>query len=238
MWNEVERNLPCTLAIGDIHGCLTALDALLDFVQPQPDDLVVTLGDYVDRGPDSKGVLDRLIELRGRCRLVALHGNHEIMMLEASHGADGFREWCNCGGKQALESYGPFLDWDTFLERIPRQHWRFLSDDCVSFHETDTHFFVHANVYADTPLAEQPDHMLFWESLVETWSRPHESGKIMVCGHTQQRSGQPLNLGHAVCIDTCAYAGGWLTCLDVETGMYWRANQRGENRLRWLEEAD
>jgi serine/threonine protein phosphatase 1 len=227
-----------TLAIGDIHGCLTALDALLDVVEPQPDDLVVTLGDYVDRGPDSKGVLDRLIELHGRCRLVALKGNHELMMLAACVDLDHFREWLACGGTQALASYGAAREFETFAQHVPAEHWRFLENQCLPFHQIDTHFFVHANVYPDIPLAEQPDHMLYWEHLVEAWSRPHESGKIMICGHTQQRSGQPLNLGHAVCIDTWAYGDGWLTCLDVETGMYWRANQRGENRLRWLEEPD
>jgi serine/threonine protein phosphatase 1 len=226
-----------TLAIGDVHGCLTALEALLDVVQPHSEDLVVTLGDYVDRGPDSKGVLDRLIELQGRCRLIALKGNHEIMMLEARSGRDCFREWCNCGGMQALESYGVFLDWETFIDRIPREHWRFLND-CVPFHESDTHFFVHANAYPEIPLAEQPEYMLYWEHLQPHLCRPHESSKIMICGHTQQRSGKPLNLGHAICIDTWAYGGGWLTCLDVDTGMYWRANQRGETRMRWLEEAD
>lgn len=225
-----------TLAIGDIHGCLAALDALLDIVQPQPDDLVVTLGDYVDRGPDSKGVLDRLIELRGRCRHVALKGNHDLMMRDARTNLAEFEEWLLCGGKQTLESYRANLNWSLFPDAVPASHWRFLEEICVPYHEIDTHFFVHANAYADIPLAEQPDHMLYWERL-SNLTTPHESGKIMICGHSQQRSGMPLNLGHAVCIDTWAYGNGWLTCLDVETGMYWLANQRGENRLRWLEEA-
>ncbi len=80
--------------------------------------------------------------------------------------------------------------------------------------------------------------MLYWEKLSAGDSRPHESGKIMICGHTQQRSGKPLNLGHAICLDTWAYGDGWLTCLDVGLGMYWRANQRGETRPGWLEEVD
>lgn len=226
-----------TLAIGDIHGCLTALDALLDAVQPQPDDLVVTLGDYVDRGPDSKGVLDRLIELRGRCRHVALKGNHDLMMLESRADLGAFDEWMQCGGTQTLQSYRANLNWGLFADAVPARHWRFLEEICVPYHEIATHFFVHANAYPDVPLAEQPEHMLFWERL-SNLSAPHESGKIMICGHTQQRSGKPLNLGHAICIDTWAYGDGWLTCLDVETGRCWRANQRGETSLRWLEDAD
>jgi serine/threonine protein phosphatase 1 len=224
------------LAIGDIHGCLRALDVLLDIVRPQPDDLLVTLGDYVDRGPDSKGVLDRLIELQDRCRLVALTGNHEVMMWQARDNPGAFRAWCDCGGKQALQSYGPYVDWETFVEKIPRQHWRFLRDVCVPYHEIDTHFFVHANVHPELPLAEQPDWLLYWEHLRDEWSQPHESRKIMVCGHTQQRSGRPLDLGHAVCIDTWAYGSGWLTCLDVKTSQYWQANQRGESRTGSLDD--
>lgn len=226
-----------TLAIGDIHGCLMALDALLDVVQPQADDLVVTLGDYVDRGPDSNGVLDRLIELKGRCRLVALKGNHDLMMLNARADLAVFEEWLMCGGKQTLQSYRADPNWRRLLDAVPASHWRFLDDTCVPYHETDTHFFVHANAYPDMPLAEQPEHMLHWERL-NNLTAPHESGKVMICGHTQQRSGKPLNLGHAICIDTWAYGDGWLTCLDVETGMYWRANQGGQTTLRWLEEAD
>ncbi len=111
-------------------------------------------------------------------------------------------------------------------------------NDCAPFHETVRHFFVHANAFPEIPLAEQPDYMLYWEHLQPHLSRAHISRKVMVCGHTQQRSGKPLNLGHAICLDTWAYGGGWLTCLDVDTGMYWCANQRGETALRWLEAAD
>ncbi|MCI0681540.1 MAG: metallophosphoesterase [Gemmataceae bacterium] len=164
-----------TLAIGDIHGCLTALDLLLEQVQPQPDDLIVTLGDYVDRGPDSKGVLDRLLALRPRCRMVTLKGNHDLMMLAARDDLEHFHDWLSCGGKQTLESYRveshrvesyrSGVDWETFAPSIPERHWRFLEEDCVPYYESDTHFFVHANADTDVPLAEQPDYMLYWERL-------------------------------------------------------------------------
>src|SRR5438128_342790 len=72
-----------TIAVGDVHGCKAALDALLAAIEPEPADTLVTLGDYVDRGPDSRGVLDRLIGLAGRCRLVPLMGNHEEALLDA-----------------------------------------------------------------------------------------------------------------------------------------------------------
>ncbi|MBI3823171.1 MAG: serine/threonine protein phosphatase [Planctomycetes bacterium] len=224
-----------TLAIGDIHGCLRAFDLLLDLIQPQPDDLVVTLGDYVDRGPDCKGVIDRLIELQGRCKHVALKGNHDFMMLEARGSPAAFQEWFLVGGKQTLESYGADPRWDLFADAVPAAHWRFLEEVCVPYHEIDTHFFVHANAYPDVPLAEQPEYMLFWEKLDAGDARAHQSGKIMICGHTPQRSGVPLVLEHAICIDTRVYGDeGWLTCLDVGAGAYRSANQRGETRARLL----
>src|SRR5262249_40205022 len=97
---------------------------------------------------------------------------------------------------------------------------------------TDSHFFVHANAYPDCPLNEQPDLMLYWESFNDP--PPHESGKVLVCGHTPQESCIPRNIGHAICIDTGACKGGWLTCLDVATGKYWQANERGETRVEWI----
>jgi serine/threonine protein phosphatase 1 len=76
--------------------------------------------------------------------------------------------------------------------------------------------------------------MLYWESFDNP--PPHASGKIMICGHTSQKSGRPRGLGHAVCIDTWAYGQGWLTCLDVGSGKYWQADQQGETRWDWLQE--
>ena len=81
------------IAIGDIHGCLTALETMLDLVKPSQDDLVVTLGDYVDRGPDSKGVIDRLLEFKETHNLVHLMGNHEIQMIRADIFAQRERQW-------------------------------------------------------------------------------------------------------------------------------------------------
>ena len=120
------------------------------------------------------------------------------------------------------------------MAAIPEAHWRFLEEELRAWYETPTHFFVHANYYPDVPLAEQPDLMLYWEKFDDP--PPHESGKIMVCGHTPQKSGLPRNIGHAVCIDTWVYGKGWLTCLDVGSGKYWQANQRRETRSGRLSE--
>src|SRR5438105_2014099 len=121
------------LAIGDIHGCLGPLDELLAWVNPAPDDLVVTLGDCVDRGPDTRGVLDRLIALkRGGMRLVCLRGNHEIMMLDAYHGGrDDRKGWLLVGGAQALASYGTLPGRSGTFADVPREHWDFLEHDLL-----------------------------------------------------------------------------------------------------------
>jgi serine/threonine protein phosphatase 1 len=223
------------LAIGDIHGCSQALRTLLDCVVRGPDDWVITLGDYVDRGPDSYGVIEQLLALHRTGRLVALRGNHEEMMLSARKNPTCLDGWLACGGAQALRSYsrhgGPGN-----LDDVPGEHWHFLENTCVDWHESDTHIFVHANVRPETPMNAQLALMLHWGVIDRSNSVPHCSGKVVVCGHTQQRSGVPLNLGHAVCIDTCAYGKGWLTCLDVTTGRIWQANQEGRLRNLWLDE--
>jgi len=210
------------LAIGDIHGCITALGALVDTVGLRDDDTVVTLGDYVDRGPDARGVVDLIIDLGRKHNLVALRGNHEIMMLDAREKDSWLRPWLSYGGEATLESYGGSFD------GVPEAHFDFLENELVAYHECDTHFFVHANAESHRELEDQSDAALYWRK----FGNPdrHCSGKIMVCGHTPQQSGIPLNNGNAVCIDTLAHGGGWLTCLDVGSGAVWQANEAGETR--------
>jgi serine/threonine protein phosphatase 1 len=221
------------LAIGDVHGCFRALRTLAAAVPFGADDVVVALGDYVDHGPDSCAVLDWLIAYARRGQLVALRGNHELMMLQARDGGEALREWLSCGGDATLASYSPFGDAGRLVD-VPDAHWDFLEKGTRPWFEAERHFFVHANAYPDCPLDEQPDYMLYWEPFQDP--TPHASGKVMVCGHSPQKSGRPRSLGHAVCIDTWAHGRGWLTCLDVGTGRYWQADQRGENRSGWLEE--
>jgi len=96
-----------TLAIGDIHGCSAALGALIAAIRPRAEDRIVTLGDYIDRGPDSRGVLDRLIDLDGRCHLVPLLGNHDQMLLDVRAGTKPIYWLLDIGGIATLDSYGP-----------------------------------------------------------------------------------------------------------------------------------
>ena len=92
-----------TIAIGDIHGCSLALAALLETIAPQPDDRLIFMGDYVDRGPNSRGVLDLVIELTTRCEVIPLLGNHELLLLAALAAGESNSFWTDqCGGDECL----------------------------------------------------------------------------------------------------------------------------------------
>lgn len=210
-----------TIAIGDIHGCSLALDAIVAAIDPQPSDLIVTLGDYIDRGPDSRGVLDRLLALSRRCKLVSLIGNHEVMLIQGLGNQKLCDLWCECGGDTTLASYGGSL------ENIPREHLQFLTR-CHRYYETDNHFFVHANYDADLPLDQQSDELLLWTHLVRKVPRRHISGKTAVVGHTPQANCRILELPHLICLDTCCYGRGCLTALDLNSHQLWQATATGE----------
>ncbi len=126
------------IAIGDIHGCAAALEALIQAIQPGPDDTIVTLGDYIDWGPDSRGVLDQLIGLGERCTLVPIRGNHEEMLLAAREGRSDLQFWLKFGGRATLGSYGLGEE----PNRIPAEHVRFIQG-CRDYFESVGHIYVH-----------------------------------------------------------------------------------------------
>src|SRR4051812_32192519 len=138
-----------TLAIGDVHGCLHQFTDLLAAMKPTKDDLVITLGDYVDRGPDSRGVLDRLIKMRDEgMRLLCLRGNHEVMMLNARGRDRGeTANWLSVGGLQTLGSYGDTPSKPGTILDVPEEHWDFLETGLLDYYETDRFIFVHAGVH-------------------------------------------------------------------------------------------
>lgn len=221
------------LAIGDIHGCSTAFDNLLEAVGLQQEDQLITLGDYVDKGPQTRGVLERLLELYENHQLIPLTGNHEIMMLEARKGGRSQEFWLSKGGDKTLDSYSQMNEIKT-LDNIPNEHWNFLKNSCLAWYETDTHIFVHANAAPHLPMAQQSPDELFWQKFSPR--DPHDSGKILICGHTSQKDGRPINLVHRICLDTWVCGNGWLSCLDVDTGKIWQTNQQGQWQIGFLEE--
>lgn len=212
------------IALGDIHGYSASLDALLEAIALEPEDTLVPLGDYIDRGPDSRGVLERLIALAPRRRLMPILGNHDEMLLSLWDGEAGLADWLGFGGRQTLASYGC----DDPRE-IPQGHIDFLRG-CLPYHETDRHFFVHASYWAELSLERQPAEALRWDSLKYRRPGPHRSGKTAIVGHTAQADFEILDLGYLKCLDTCCYGGGWLTAMEVNTGQLWQADPEG--RLR------
>jgi len=223
-------------AIGDIHGCSRALEALVDYAAPGSADVIVTLGDYIDRGPNSRAVLDFIIDLGEQSTLVAIRGNHEIMMLDAREQKSWLRPWLQYGGEETLRSYSPARDIVGSFDDIPAEHIEFLENKLVSYYECDSHFFVHANADADVSLDEQSVATLYWRKYQDP--APHCSGKIMVCGHSAQRSGVPESNGHSICIDTWAHGGGWLSCLEIESGTIWQTNEAGDKRSFSLDDLE
>jgi serine/threonine protein phosphatase 1 len=213
------------IAIGDIHGCSAALRALTETIAPQADDTLIPLGDCIDRGPDSCGVLEQLLILRDHCRLFPLLGNHEEMMLNYLDGRPQPDDWLKVGGAETLASYSPSSD----PSAIPREHIDYIRSwgDCF---ESETHFFVHASYEPERPLSKQHWQIMRWNTLRAEIPAPHESEKIAVVGHTSLKNGEILDLGHLVCIDTFCWGGGWLTAVDTTSGQIWQASRDG--RLR------
>src|SRR5262249_37008124 len=228
-FDEVERRGGMrTLAIGDIHGCYQALSALIQMIGPKPEDRLVFLGDYTRRGPDSKTVLHWMVNAQNRASTVFLRGNHEVMMLQAREGGVESDIWLGSNGFETLESYGITLPKrDGWMNEIPAAHWSFLEQTAPVF-ETPGHILVHACLDPGLDLKDQPSWLLYWETFDRL--QPHKSGKKIICGHTRQKSGRINDVGYAACIDTGAATGGWLTCLDINSGEYWQTTQQGASR--------
>ena len=111
-------------AISDIHGCNITFNALLEKIDLQKTDELYLLGDYVDRGPNSKGVIDTILELQSEGFFVkCLKGNHEDAMIKSLHDTDMLYNWFHWGGIQTLESFGT-----RFLDRIEDKYWDFLNN--------------------------------------------------------------------------------------------------------------
>ncbi len=221
-----------TIAIGDIHGCATALRTLLAALELTAEDTVVTLGDAIDRGPDSREVIEHLMALGEECQLVPILGNHEQMLLDAIHGRIALQDWLMHGGAETLDSYGH----GAALMEIPIPHVDFVRS-WGDYHETDTHFFAHGNYLPHKKLSSQPWEEMRWRSLKQFFPGPHVSGKIAVLGHTANKRGEVVNEGHLVCIDTYCNGGRWLTALEPETGNVWQTNEESELKQFELEDS-
>lgn len=213
---------PRLIAIGDIHGCVHALDALLGAIRPRPEDTLVLLGDLIDQGRESREVLDRIIDLSRQTHVVLLRGNHEEMLLAAFDNEDLLHYWQRCGGVATLNSYR----FGGKLSDIPAEHLELIRS-CRPYYETDEFIFVHANFDPSLPMDEQLDHTQTWAILEPENVVCHQSGKTVIVGHTEQTNGEVLDLGCVKCIDTACWRYGWLTALEVHSGKIWQASRFG-----------
>jgi serine/threonine protein phosphatase 1 len=198
-----------TYALSDIHGCLDKLVALVERcrVNGGHSAKFVFLGDYIDRGPDSRGVLEFVIDLQRRMpsQVVCLCGNHEDLALNAIDDASQIDQWLvHNGGDKALRSYGA-----THPSEVPADHVAWLRA-LVTHHDDGRRFFVHAGINPARPLDRQNRHDLLW--MREPFlSDPRDYGRFIVHGHTPIKGGQPDLRVNRVNVDTAAVLGGPLT---------------------------
>lgn len=200
------------LAIGDIHGCHQLLQQLLEKVQPTATDQLVFLGDYIDRGPESRQVIETLLQLREEFpRTVFLKGNHEQMLLGFLADDDQLGFLVN-GGTRTLQSYrqGEHV-------RIPETHLQFFDNLQTGF-ETEGFIFVHAGMRPGIPFHQQRETDLLWIR-ADFLNSDYDWGKTVVFGHTPQTEAmmEPTRIG----LDTGAVYGRQLTCCDVLTRRLW-----------------
>lgn len=198
-----------TYAIGDIHGCLTKLTSLVMRCQADTGDRharFIFLGDYVDRGPDSRGAVNYLMTLQQQRPddINCLMGNHEDMLLAAVDHPDWEDRWLRNGGTQTLQSYGA-----ANAAAIPKAHLDWLRG-LPKRYDDGRRLFVHAGIHPDRPLDQQDEHDLLW--IREPFlSSPKDFGRLIVHGHTPLENGKPDIRPNRLNLDTAAVYGGPLT---------------------------
>ncbi len=215
--------------IGDIHGCPWLLEEILEWVgihaadHAQARKLIVLLGDVIDRGPDSRGVIDLLLEGPPEgFELICLRGNHEGMMLQAMDSGTGSMVWMDNGGRLTLESYGvdsdPFFNLPSpefvktsLLAAVPPSHQHFLENTLLCHREGD-YLFVHAGVRPGVDIEHQTPEDMMWIRREFTEST-EELGVMVVHGHTV--TAEPSERRNAIGLDTGAVMTGRLSCLAL-----------------------
>ena len=204
-----------TYAIGDLHGELKMLEAMLDKLPLTEDDTVVFLGDYIDRGPDARGVIDRILQLGEEgLKVIALKGNHEFMYLNYLRGIDDDGLFLVNGGRTTIRSYRTLWNRNGYP---PAAHLEFL-ESLPLFHESENAFFVHAGVRPCVALDNQSDEDLLWIRS-DFLGCSFDFGKRIVFGHTPHR--EPLVLPDKIGIDTGATYGGKLTCVSLPDEIFY-----------------
>jgi serine/threonine protein phosphatase 1 len=201
-------------AIGDIHGQRGMLEILFEKVPFQKDDEIVFIGDYIDRGPDSKGVVEDVLQFKKtHPNSTFLRGNHEDLFLDYLNGDNNYQPgvFLMNGGFETLQSYG--VDTRDDPPRLPPIHMKFFKELEI-FHETKGFVFVHAGMRPGVPLKEQSERDMIWIRH-EFFESDADFGKPIVFGHTPMPDVLDL-LPRMLGIDTGAAYGGKLTCVQLE----------------------
>ncbi len=172
-------------AIGDIHGQATALQGLLDWIAPSVEDTLVFLGDYINRGLQSREVVDTLIALAAQYKCIMLLGNHEEQLLAAKSNKAEFRRFLDSMENNFFSSYG---DVET-LSIVPLSHWEFFRQ-LKDLHVEDRFVFVHANYEPNQEWVDQSPQWLRWESIDDSPPTAHFSNSIVIVGHSPQKDGK------------------------------------------------
>ncbi len=196
-----------TYAIGDVHGCFDALKDLLSKLPLTEGDELVFLGDYVDRGPNSKEVILLLEELSKNYKCVFLRGNHEEMLLNCVEKGRECDVWYFNGARATLESFGGK---GGLLEHLD------FFRSTVYFYQKGHYVFVHAGVRPGIPLEKQHPFDLVWIRDEFIYSENPLPGKIVVFGHTPLM--KPFVGGDKIGLDTGCVYGGFLTAFRIEDG--------------------
>lgn len=166
--------------IGDVHGCLETLKALLEAVSFSKGDELYFLGDYVDRGPDVKGVFDFIFQLKSDgYTVVCLRGNHEQMMLDAREDDEALMHWLRNGGRETLRSFDVHL-----LREVPQIYWDFM-ESLPYYHEIDKYILVHGglNFEDDNPL-QNPMGLMWKRRWYFDMNYNWLGDRVIVHGHT------------------------------------------------------
>lgn len=204
--------------IGDIHGCLDELASLIEALPLEPNDRLVFLGDYIDRGPDSQGVVSYLLELRQKSgrEMIFLKGNHEDMLLSFIGLPGQYGEmFLYNGGRVTLSSYGiaaPHSSPEEIRLRIPRAHLEFFRT-LKTYYITDSFLCVHAGIHPVKPLEAQSESELLWirnEFIYNSHRLPY----TVLFGHTPQNA-VFFDLPYKVGLDTGLVYGNKLSCLEL-----------------------
>jgi len=218
-------------AIGDIHGCADELDVMIRAMAPVRGDTVVFVGDYVDRGPSARDVIEMMVGLPSeQAEYVFLKGNHEDMMLSFLGFPGRYGEsFLFNGGAQTLDSYGITEETlELAPEKIPEGHVEFLKGLATSYLRPP-YLFVHAGIQPLRQLEEQTVEDMLWIRQ-EFIFHPHQIGATVVFGHTPMRAVMvdlPFKLG----IDTGLVYGGKLSCIEFNEGVLYQV-ARGSWRAK------